>query len=43
MNPESIVLEEEIKWKEGKKNMKGTIQTVIPFEHIVKAVVKLSF
>lgn len=43
VNPESIVLEEEIKWKEGKKNMKGTIQTVIPFEHIVKAVVKLSF
>lgn len=43
VNPESIILEEEIKWKEGKKNMKGTVQTVIPFEHIVKAIVKLSF
>ncbi|AEE51186.1 ribosome maturation factor RimP [Haliscomenobacter hydrossis] len=43
VNPESIVLEEEIKWKEGKKNMKGTVQTVIPFEHIAKAIVKISF
>lgn len=43
VNPESIILEEEIKWKEGKKNMKGTVQTVISFEHIAKATVKLSF
>jgi len=43
VNPESIVLEQEIKWKEGKKNMKGIVQTVIPFENISKAIVKISF
>ncbi len=43
VNPESIVLESEIKFKEGKRNKKETIQTIIPFEHIVKAVVKITF
>lgn len=43
VNPSGIVLEEEIKIKEGKKNRKELIHTVIPFEHIAKAVVKVSF
>lgn len=43
VNPESIILEQEIKVKEGKRNKKEIIQTVIPFEHITKAIVKITF
>ena len=43
VNPESIILEQEIKFKEGKRNKKEIIQTVIPFEHITKAIVKITF
>lgn len=43
VNEESISLEQIITVKEGKKNVKQTILTMIPFETIKKAIVKVSF
>lgn len=43
VNPESIILEWEHKYKEGKKTIKEMVQAVIPYAHIQKAVVKISF
>ncbi len=40
---ENITLEEIVTVKEGKKNVKLTVQTVIPFDTIKKAIVKVSF
>lgn len=38
-----ITLEEEVKRKEGKKNIRELVQTIIPFDQIKKAVVKISY
>jgi len=43
VNPEHIVITEEVKSKEGKKTKKEKIETVIPFSHILKTIVKISF
>ncbi len=40
---DNFTLEYEIKVKEGKKNKKEIIQTVIPFEEVTKTIVKISF
>ena len=40
---DAITIEEEIKKKEGKKNVRMMVQTTIPFDAIKKAVVKVSF
>ncbi len=40
---ESITLEQNVRVKEGKKKVKKTIQTVIPFENITKTKVKITF
>lgn len=39
----AITLEELVKRKEGKKTIKETVQTVIPYDHIQKAIVQLLF
>lgn len=39
----AITIEEKIQIKEGKKKRKELIQTIIPFDDIKKAVVKISF
>lgn len=38
-----FTIEYEIKVKEGKKNKKEIIQTVIPYEDVTKTIVKISF
>lgn len=38
-----LTIEEEVKRKEGKKNVKEIVQTIIPFDEIKKAVVKISY
>ncbi len=43
VDEKSIVLEEKVKIKEGKKKKTEIIKTVIPFDQITKAVVKVSF
>ncbi len=43
LNDEVITLEYEVKYKEGKKNIKKTEQISIPFEKIEKAMVKFIF
>ncbi|MFM8450078.1 MAG: ribosome maturation factor RimP [Haliscomenobacter sp.] len=43
VTPDTVVLQEEVKTKEGKKTKKEIVETVIPFSHIVKTVVKVSF
>lgn len=43
VHPDHIVLVEEVRTKEGKKTKKEIVETVIPFEHIIKTVVKVSF
>lgn len=40
---ESITIEDKVRVKEGKKKVKKLVTTVIPFEDIVKFVVKISF
>lgn len=40
---DKIVLEEEVKVKEGKKNVKTIVNTEIPYDNIEKATVKISF
>lgn len=43
VHPETIVLSEEISRKEGKKTIKEKVETAIPFGHIEKTFVKVSF
>ncbi len=43
VDDKTITLEEKVRIKEGKKKKTETIKTVIPFEEITKAVVKVSF
>jgi hypothetical protein len=40
---EIIVLTQEIKVKEGKKNVKQTLETEIPISGIKQAIVKINF
>lgn len=43
VNPDTIVLESEVKTKEGKKTIKSLLETVIPFDQIAQAIVQISF
>ncbi|MFM8361950.1 MAG: ribosome maturation factor RimP [Haliscomenobacter sp.] len=43
VHPDHILLKEEIKTKEGKKTSIEHVETAIPFAHIAKAIVKISF
>jgi ribosome maturation factor RimP len=43
VHPDHILLKEEIKTKEGKKTSIERVETAIPFAHIAKAIVKISF
>lgn len=43
VNDGSIVLEEKVRVKEGKKKKTKVVETVIPFDQITKTVVKISF
>ncbi len=43
VSPEHIIVTEEVKTREGKKTKKEKVETVIPFSHIHKTVVKISF
>lgn len=43
VHPDHILLKEEIKTKEGKKTSTERVETAIPFAHIAKAIVKISF
>lgn len=38
-----LTIEEEVKRKEGKKNIREIVQTIIPLDEIKKAVVKISY
>ena len=40
---QAIVLEQEIKEKVGKKNVKKLVETAIPFDDILKTIVKIQF
>ncbi len=40
---EAIIIEDEVKEKVGKKNVKKLVQTEIPFDEITKATVQISF
>jgi ribosome maturation factor RimP len=43
VTPGQIVVSAEVKTREGKKTKKEKVETVIPFSHIHKTVVKISF
>lgn len=43
VHTENIVLSEETSRKEGKKTIKEKVETAIPFSHIEKTIVKISF